>query len=176
MAPLVMFDLNLERGPLRDPPFGTNMAFHRSMFEKYGNFRTDLGPRPDSEIRSEDTEFGSRLLAAGERLVYEPSAVVHHKVPMGRLRKDYFLRWWFDKGRADIRENPGGADARWLVVGVPLLLLRKLVVGTLRWIATFEPPKRFTYKLTVWLLAGRAVESYLRRGKATEAGQRTAEA
>ena len=44
MAPLVMFDLGLEAGPLTDPPFGTNMAFHRRMFEKYGIFRTDLGP------------------------------------------------------------------------------------------------------------------------------------
>ena len=69
MAPLVMFDRGPEAGPLTDPPFGTNMAFHRRVFEKYGTFRTDLGPGLNGKIRNnEDTEFGRRLLAAGERL------------------------------------------------------------------------------------------------------------
>jgi glycosyltransferase involved in cell wall biosynthesis len=162
MAPLVMFDFGLEAGPLRDAPFGTNMAFHRSMFEKYGTFRTDLGPRPDSEIRSEDTEFGSRLLAAGERIRYEPAAVVYHAVPQKRLQKKFFLKWWFDRGRADIRENGGATDARCLVFGVPLLLLRKLAVGTLRWMVTLGPPRRFSRRLTAWFLAGRTVEFYRR--------------
>jgi glycosyltransferase involved in cell wall biosynthesis len=160
MAPLAMFDLGLEPGPLTDPPFGTNMAFHRRMFEKYGVFRTDLGPRSDNEIRSEDTEFGGRLLAAGERLKYEPAAVVHHSVPPKRLQRQYFLTWWFDKGRADIREAGVSAETTWFVCGVPLHLLRKLAAGTLRWMVTIEPSRRFAYKLTVWMLAGKTLESY----------------
>ena len=103
LAPLAMFDLGLDAGPLSEPPFGNNMAFQKKMFNKYGCFRTDLGPQPGSEIRSEDTEFGGRLLAAGERLRYEPSAVVYHSVPENRLQKKYFLAWWFDKARADLR-------------------------------------------------------------------------
>ena len=69
------------------------------------DFRTDLGPRPRSEIRNEDTEFGSRLLAGGERLWYELSAVVYHSVPEHRVQKKYLLAWWFDKARVDIREH-----------------------------------------------------------------------
>jgi len=159
-APLVMFDLGGEGRPLTVPPYGTNMAFHRRMFEKYGTFRTDLGPRPNSEIRNEDTEFASRLLAAVERLKYEPDAVVYHSVPQKRLQKEYFLRWWFDKGRADIRESAGTRDAAWLVSGIPLHLWRKLAVGTLRWMLTLESSRRFIYRLTVWFLAGKIVECY----------------
>ena len=48
-----------------------NMAFRKSMFEKYGGFCTDLGPRPGSEMRNEDIEFVNRLFAAGERLWYD---------------------------------------------------------------------------------------------------------
>jgi hypothetical protein len=71
MAPLVIFDPDGGEGrTLSDAPFGTNMAFHRRIFEKYGTFRIDLGPRPNSEIRSEDTEFGTRSLAAGGRIKY----------------------------------------------------------------------------------------------------------
>jgi glycosyltransferase involved in cell wall biosynthesis len=87
LAPLAMFDCGPVACELTESPFGTNMAFHKKMFEKYGGFRTDLGPRPGSEIRSEDTEFGRRLLVAGERLYYEPSAVVYHSIPPSRVRK-----------------------------------------------------------------------------------------
>ncbi len=99
LAPLAVFDLGAEAGSLDESPFGTNMAFRKKMFSKHGDFRTDLGPRPGSEIRNEDTEFGLRLLAAGEKLRYEPSAVVYHAVPKTRLQKRYFLKWWFDKAR-----------------------------------------------------------------------------
>jgi glycosyltransferase involved in cell wall biosynthesis len=162
MAPLVMFDLGLEAGPLTNPPFGTNMAFHRRMFEKYGTFRIDLGPRPNSEIRSEDTEFGSRLLAAGERIKYEPTAVVYHLVPQKRLQREYFLAWWFDKGRADIRENRVPVDTKWFVSGIPLYLFRRLTVGTVRWMLTFDPARRFSRRLAVSLATGMIVESYRR--------------
>ena len=160
MAPLVMFDLGLEPGPLTDAPFGTNMAFHRRMFEKYGTFRTDLGPRPNSEMRNEDTEFGSRLMAAGERLKYEPTAIVHHSLPQNRLRREFFLAWWFDKGRAAVREGGVAADRKWFVSGIPLYLFRGLAVGTLRWMVTLDRSRRFSCRLAVWLLAGSIVESY----------------
>ena len=161
MAPLVMFDWGPEAGPLTDPPFGTNMAFHRRLFEKYGMFRTDLGPGPNSKIRNnEDTEFGRRLLEAGERLKYEPTAVVHHSVPQNRLRRGYFLTWWFNKGRADVRETGVAADTKWFVSGIPLYLFRRLAVGILRWLVTLDPSRRFSYRLAVWLTAGTMVESY----------------
>jgi len=64
-GPLVQFDLGDKAGELFEPPFGTNMAFRKSVFEKCGGFRPELGPRPGSEIRNEDTEFGARVLAAG---------------------------------------------------------------------------------------------------------------
>jgi hypothetical protein len=160
MAPLVMFDLGLDVAPLTDPPFGTNMAFHRRMFEKYGTFRTDLGPGPNGKIRNnEDTEFGRRLLAAGERLRYEPTALVHHSVPQDRLRRLYFLTWWFNKGRSDVRENVVAVDAKWSVSGIPLDLFRKLAAGALRWVVTLDPARRFSRRLTVWCLAGTIVES-----------------
>ncbi|HLM81118.1 MAG TPA: glycosyltransferase family A protein [Terriglobales bacterium] len=161
MAPLVMFDRGPEAGPLTDPPFGTNMAFHRRLFEKYGIFRTDLGPGPNGKIRNnEDTEFGRRLLEAGERLKYEPTAVVHHSVPQNRLRRGYFLTWWFNKGRADVRETGVAADTKWFVSGIPLYLFRRLAVGILRWLVTLDPSRRFSCRLAVWLTAGTMVESY----------------
>src|SRR5215831_7124451 len=163
LAPLAMFDLGPEAGLLTEPPFGTNMAFRKVMFEKYGTFRTDLGPRPGSEVRNEDTEFGARLLAAGERLRYEPTAVVHHSVSENRLQQKYFLEWWFGKGRANIREFGIRPNTKWYFVGIPLYLFRNLAVGTLRWMMAADPSLRFSHRLKVWSKVGEIVECYRQR-------------
>lgn len=165
-APLGIFDLGLEARPLTDAPFGSNMAFHRRVFEKYGSFRTDLGPGLNNKVRNnEDTELGRRLLAAGERFKYVPAAVVYHQVQQNSLQRDYFLTWWFNKGRADIRETGVSADAKWSARGIPLHLFRTLAVATLRWMITLKPSERFSYRLTVWLVAGTIVESYRQSGE-----------
>jgi glucosyl-dolichyl phosphate glucuronosyltransferase len=160
LAPLAVFDLGLEAGRLAEPPFGTNMAFQKAVFSKYGGFRTDLGPRPGSEIRSEDSEFGSRLLAAGEQLWYEPLAIVYHSVPQNRLRRQYFLAWWFDKARADIRAFGLPVDIKLVLAGIPLRLFRRLAVWTVRWMLAVEPSRRFSNKLKVWSVAGQILECY----------------
>jgi glucosyl-dolichyl phosphate glucuronosyltransferase len=142
------FDLGPKAGTLSEPPFGTNMAFRKEMFKKYGGFRTDVGPQPNSEVRGEDTEFGARLLAAGERLRYQPSGCVHHAVPANRLKKEDFLAWWFDKARSDIRAFGFSTSTRRLG-GIPLVLFRRLAVWRLRWMVAIEPSRRFSFKLDV---------------------------
>jgi GT2 family glycosyltransferase len=159
------FDLGDNAGELDRAPYGTNMAFRKSMFEKHGGFRIDLGPAPGSQIRNEDTELGRRLLAAGERLRYEPSAVVYHPVPDGRITQKYFLSWWFDYGRARVREFGVWPD----VYGIPrdYLRLSRAAIGmpvlTLRWLLAIQSMKtRFLYKCWLWKEAGQIVELYRR--------------
>jgi len=159
-APLALFDLGGEPGPLVVPPFGTNMAFRKEVFRRNGAFRVDLGPQPGSEIRGEDTEFGSRVLAAGEQLRYEPSAIVYHAIPEHRLQKQYFLTWWFDKGRANIREMGIERETRWSAAGIPFYFVRRLASWTLRWIFSLDPAVRFSSKLNVWLNAGHILECH----------------
>lgn len=146
--PFPGFEQGDQAKELIGPPFGTNMAFRKKMFEEYGGFRTDLGPNPGNEIRAEDIEFGRRLIAAGERLRYEPLAVVYHPVPDGRIDKKFFLKWRFDFGRGDVRES----SVR------PVRLFCSLVAWTLRWMVAFEPRMRFFRKLVVWEKAGAVVE------------------
>lgn len=158
LAPFALFDLGSKAQELTESPFGTNMAFRKDVFLKHGNFRTDLGPRPGSEIRNEDTEFGARLLSAGERLWYEPAAVVYHAVLDSRVQKDYLLKWWFDKSRADIREQGIPNNTKLYVAGIPIYLFRRLAVWTLRWIVSIRPSRRFTCKLKTWSILGTVAE------------------
>src|SRR5208337_3393064 len=76
LAPLAIFDRGSNPSELFETPYGNNMAYKRVMFEKYGGFRVDLGPCAGSleAQKSEDSEFGLRLFAAGERLHYAASA------------------------------------------------------------------------------------------------------
>jgi glycosyltransferase involved in cell wall biosynthesis len=163
---LALFDLGADPVELDQAPFGTNMAFSKKMFEKYGGFRLDLGPRPGSELRNEDTEFGRRLLAAGEHLCYEPSATVYHRVPEERLTKEYFLKFCFDHGRASIRETGRRPDL-W---GIPRRYLTLVKIGTLcirrslRWMGTcWNPQLKFHRKAMVWMTAGEIAEAWSQR-------------
>jgi glucosyl-dolichyl phosphate glucuronosyltransferase len=164
LGALAMFDLGPEAGQLTKSPIGTNMAFKKTIFQKYGGFRTDLGPCPGSEIRGEDSEFCIRVLSAGERLRYEPSAVVYHPVQQHRIQKKYFLSWWFWLGRGSVRLSGKKAD----VWGVPrpfLSILRAallIMARGLGWMFSSTVNKRFFYKLQVWMLAGCIVEFFLR--------------
>lgn len=162
LAPLALFDLGPQAGKMDDSPFGANMAYRKEMFLKHGGFRIDLGPAAGSKEpqKSEDSEFGTRLLAAGERLRYEPSAIVYHEIPPGRVRKDYFLKWWFDKNRSDILAFGVPTDTRWFAAGIPLYLLRRTAAWTLRWLLAVEASRRFSCKIKVWALAGSILECF----------------
>jgi glycosyltransferase involved in cell wall biosynthesis len=159
------FDLGDVPCELDRAPYGANMAFRKEMFEKYGLFRTDLGPSPNPEIPrpNEDTEFGRRLMSAGERLRYEPSAIVRHPIPKDRLRKQYFLAWWFDHGRAQSRVKGNGARVwgipRYLL-SIPRMIATHLSIRVLRWMCTLDPRQRFFRKGAAWESAGQIVEMY----------------
>lgn len=159
---LAIFDRGPCAGELTEAPSGNNMAYRKEAFEKYGDFRTDLGPRPGSRDpqKCEDSEFGSRLLTAGELMRYEPAAIVYHAVPASRLRKEYFLNWWFDKARSDIRAFGVQPGTKWSLAGIPLALFRRLGVWTLRWMVAAKPRVRFECKLNVWVIAGKITECY----------------
>lgn len=161
LAPLAIGGMDSEACELKEAPFGNNMAFRKAVLETHGGFRTDLGPLPGSSQpqKSEDSELGTRLLLAGKRLRYEPSALVYHCVPKNRVDKNYFLDWWYDKARADVQAF-GIPDPKWCVAGIPLRLFRRLVVWTFRWMLTLEPRRRFDCKLNVWVLMGQIRECY----------------
>lgn len=159
MGPFSAFNLGTEAGPLRRPPFGANMAFRREAFEKYGDFRADLGRSGGNLQGREDVEFGNRLLARGERLRYEPNAVIRHLTPESRMQKRYVLRWWYWYGRSEIVES-GPPNAKWMIRGVPLHLFHRLVRWTLQWMISIGAPRRFSCQRNVWYIVGIAVACY----------------
>jgi glycosyltransferase involved in cell wall biosynthesis len=144
-----------------EAPYGTNMAFRKEMFEKYGDFRIDLGRCGGGLIGNEDIEFGRRLMAAGERLHYEPSAIVYHSIAVERLNKKYFRVYWFAFGRAQMREK-GPRTKVWGIprcyFSLPNIALRILLPEVLRWLVNRDPNERFSRQCRAWCTAGTLAE------------------
>jgi glycosyltransferase involved in cell wall biosynthesis len=156
-----LFDLGDRTHRLAQAPYGANMAFQKKMFEKYGTFRTDLDRCGTGMLSNGDTEFGHRLLDAGERLRYEPSAIVYHPVLEHRTQQSYFLTWYFNYGRATVREWRRGPN----ILRIPRrcftffkLIGTVLPVITLRWIVARKPQRRFFYKCWARVTIGQVRE------------------
>jgi glucosyl-dolichyl phosphate glucuronosyltransferase len=108
-------------------PIGANMAVRRSIVERIGGWNTSLGKLEGTLRTGEDHEFALRLIAAGVSGVYEPSAVVRHRVPADRLQRSYFQRWFRDNGAvvAAIEKTYPTTDR--YVLKVPRYLWRRAV-------------------------------------------------
>ncbi len=84
--------LPLKRTEIRNP-IGCNMSFRKEIFEKAGYFKTDIGRCGNMLLCNEETEFSIRALSVvpDSKIIYEPSAVVYHKV--GRNRESFKYIW-----------------------------------------------------------------------------------
>jgi glycosyltransferase involved in cell wall biosynthesis len=160
-GPILDFDLGEEAKELSVsvPPWGLNMAFRKSAFEKYGMFRTDLDVSGSGGLLGGDTEFGQRLLARGDKIMYSPKAVVFHPVEQRRITKGYFLRYYFRLGRTDIRQ--GGLESHAvLYFGVPRYMFRMLAQKSRTWLFAFGGRRRFYFKAQAFRLIGQMIEAY----------------
>lgn len=112
-------------------------------------------------LSNEDIEFGGRLLAGGEHIWYEASAVLYHEVPESRLTKSYFLQFWHGYGRAQIRQSANRSDVwgmpRWLF-SVPMIVFNVLPARLRIWLFARDEKRRFFFKCTVWRTFGEIVE------------------
>lgn len=110
-----------------------NMALRASAMREVGRFDERLGPGT-SFPAAEDNDLGFRLLEAGYRIVFEPSAVVYHRA--WRTRRQFLpLRWRYGQGRGGFYAKHAGlrdpVTLRWMAAdigprlrGVPATLRR----------------------------------------------------
>ena len=85
-----------------DELYGLNLCIRKDWIDRVGWFRTDLGRIGKCLLSSEEEELLNRIVAAGGVLLYEPEAVVAHRVPANRLRRRWFLSriYWGKRGHA----------------------------------------------------------------------------
>jgi len=86
-------------------PGGGNLCVRREVFDRIGEFSTQLGPHGHDLGGGEDSDFVHRCLAAGERIQYVPEILQYHYVDLERLRLSYLLRKSFQRSRSGVRIN-----------------------------------------------------------------------
>jgi glycosyltransferase involved in cell wall biosynthesis len=88
-----------ERATVRNL-IGASMSFRRELFSELGGFRSGIGRVGTRPVGCEETEFclrAGRARPAG-RFIYQPLALVHHRVPAHRARWRYFLARCYGEG------------------------------------------------------------------------------
>lgn len=155
---VVHFELGDQFKEIREPPLGANSAFRKQVFRRYGLFRLDLGVRGSKHtITCDDTEFGERLIRAGEKIVYCPTAIVYHPVEPKRTTKKYFVSWYYYNG-VSLTRTAGLPKEGVFYFGVPRWLLREALTNLARWLFALPDKERFQRKLRFFQSVGTVVE------------------
>ena len=91
-------------------PRGSNMSFRSTIFNRTGDFSTDLGRKKDILEGNEEKELFARIYKLGKPIRYLPQAIVYHTVPAYRTEKDYIRRQAIGFGRSEkiYRNRHGG--------------------------------------------------------------------
>jgi hypothetical protein len=81
---------------------GCNMSFRRQVFEAVGGFRNGMGRVDTRPLGCEETELCIRTsqLWPERIMLYEPNALVHHRVPSNRASWSYFFARCYSEGLA----------------------------------------------------------------------------
>jgi len=81
-------------------PIGCNMSFRKTVFETVGYFRSDIGRFGKRLLSGEEAEISIRILEKSpySKIMYDPSAVVYHRVQKNRMSIKYLLERSFNEG------------------------------------------------------------------------------
>jgi len=90
-------EIDLDAGMML--PFGANMSLRREVARELGGFRTDLG-WGRTFVPGEESDLFEKIRARGARIVYQPDAVVEHRLQPSKATLAYFLKFEAGHGRA----------------------------------------------------------------------------
>jgi glucosyl-dolichyl phosphate glucuronosyltransferase len=147
-------------------PTTANLAIRKDCFNKFGYFRTDMGPvQNDEYFIGEDTEFCYRLVNGGARLFYVPEAVVYNIVHEDRLTKDFCKRYYFRIGRGmAMFIKPTKKDRT--IIGIPIYLFREYFESLIAWALTVYRKDRkaaLYYRLQINRITGKIYQLFMNR-------------
>ncbi len=100
-------------------PFGPNFWMRRQLIEAGHRFNERIGPNPDDRILGDETQFLRGLRRGGQRFVYNPAAIVGHRVTRESVAPGVVRRRAYDQGRGIPHER--GLPRRDLLARSPLL-------------------------------------------------------
>ncbi len=101
------------KSPVRNP-IGCNMSFRREALLAAGGFRNGMGRIGSLPVGCEETEISIRMrqIHPEAAILYQPEAVVYHRVPARRESLSYFARRCYAEGlsKAQVTQFVGSGD------------------------------------------------------------------
>ena len=114
-------------------PIGANMAFRREVFDNIGGFRNGIGRVGMKPLGCEETELciQARNRWPQKIFLYQPAAIVFHRVPENRIHWRYFCSRCYAEGlsKANVARFVGKKDA---LASERTYTLRTLPLGIVR--------------------------------------------
>ena len=89
-----------------DKIMGGNSAIKKEAIRKIGGFREELGRRDGKLLGGEETELCERAIKMGYKVLYNPNAMVLHRISKNRLKIIWVVKRIFYGGFS--RETKGG--------------------------------------------------------------------
>ncbi len=126
-------------------PFGINMAFRTEAQKRY-LFDPELGPRPNSTLRGEETALVRGMIAAGEQGWWVPEATVQHFVPRHRQTTHFLRGFYFGQGQVIARQQEQTLRAAPQLLGAPRWMWKRALSTELRY-----RRNRLAAAPTVWI-------------------------
>lgn len=81
-----------------DRGFGANMAFLKEMIIKAGMFDINLGINGKKWLGGEDTKMFLHIKESGKKVIFNPNAIVHHKIYSSRIKYQNIVKRAFNGG------------------------------------------------------------------------------
>lgn len=88
--------------PKNDYPRGSNMSFRMDVFEKVGDFNTELGRKGNNLAGSEEKDIFLRIYRHADlSVIYVPDAIVYHCVPIERTTSEFIKKQAIGTGKSE---------------------------------------------------------------------------
>ena len=151
---------------------GSNISFRRDVFEAVGGFDQQVGLQGEKQIQAEETELCIRMAETfGKGVLYNPDAVVAHKIFEYRMQPGWLLRRAFWQGYSKrALETLGGERADTAERDFLKHLALEAVPGRIRGLVRQPSVTAIEQLCLVFLLTACVGVGYL-YGFATGAGQ-----
>ncbi|MBS0000576.1 MAG: glycosyltransferase family 2 protein [Cyclobacteriaceae bacterium] len=95
-------------------PIGANMAYRAEVFARYGNFKENLGKRPDVLEGGDEKDLIFRVRNKGLKIFYVPDVHVFHVIPESRLKINYIRQQAIGVGMSEKRRLQGMPAGEWM--------------------------------------------------------------
>jgi len=79
--------------------FGSNISFRAEVLDALGGFRGEMGVKGSGALQGEETEMCVRMKERfGKGVMYNPGAIVHHKIVSARTKVTFLMKRAFWQG------------------------------------------------------------------------------